>query len=80
MNVSTDRFVTIDSGSQVLLGGLMKDEECMFRDCLKDELSLSFLVITTFSFAILHIMTTSRSYTTVVKIAPVQELKKCYQH
>ena len=58
----------------------MKNKEGMFRDCLKDELSLSFLVITAFSSAILHIMTTSRSYTTVFKIAPVQELKKYYQH
>jgi hypothetical protein len=46
----------------------MKDEECMFRDCLKDELSLSFLMITTLSFAILHI------FTPVCKAVPVQVL------
>jgi hypothetical protein len=28
----------------------MKDEECMFCECLKGGLSLSFLVITIFSF------------------------------
>jgi hypothetical protein len=39
----------------------MTDEECMLPDCLKGGLSLSFLVITTFSFAILYIMT-SRAF------------------
>jgi hypothetical protein len=36
----------------------MKNEECMLLDCLK---SLSVLVITTFSFAIIYIMTSQTS-------------------
>ena len=36
---------------------LMKDEECTFRDCLNGSLSLPCLVISTFSFAVVYIMT-----------------------
>ena len=35
----------------------MKDENCMFYDCLNGGLSLSCLVIAIFSLAILYIMT-----------------------
>jgi hypothetical protein len=34
----------------------MKDQECMFRNCINGGLSLSCLDVAAFSFAILHIL------------------------
>ena len=39
----------------------MKNEECMFHDCLNGDLGLSCLVIATFLFAILYIMASRSS-------------------
>jgi hypothetical protein len=39
----------------------MKNEECMFCDCFNGGLSLSCLVISTFSFVIVYIMTSQAS-------------------
>ena len=41
----------------VLQGRTTKDENCMFCGCLNGDLCLYFLVMVTFSFAILNIMT-----------------------
>ena len=70
LNVSTEWLISMDYGSRfqsdivrglaiiVLQRGRMKDEEYMWRDCLGWLiLHLSLFTITTFSFAILYIMT-----------------------
>ena len=45
----------------VLQGGILKDEERIFRDCLKGGLRLICLAISTFSFANLCIITSRAS-------------------
>ena len=52
----------------------MKDDECMFHDCLKGGLRLSCLVIATFLFAKLIRHEKSSIYKHVFKTAPVQLL------
>jgi hypothetical protein len=52
----TNKFVFVE-----LQGGRMKYGEYMFRDCFNCGLGLSYLVIATFSFAILYIITSQAS-------------------
>jgi hypothetical protein len=43
------------------LRGMMKNKECICRDCVKGSWSLSFLAIATFSFSILYLMISQAS-------------------
>ena len=54
---------------------LLKDDECMFWDCLEGSLSLSCLVKATFLFTILYIMTSLAS----VLLSPRLPVT-CHQH
>ena len=59
----------------VLQWVIMKDEQCMCRDCLVDGIGLSFLAIATIAFAILYAMhDTSSIIMPVLKTVSIQVL------
>jgi hypothetical protein len=63
----------------VLQGRIIKDEECMFRDFLKSGLRSFVLVISTFLFAILYIMTSQASFCLLFYTSwQVKHLFVCY--